>query len=232
MTGPACSYWLEQTESDVPVGNQWLSAGERSHLSGLLFAKRREDWRLGRWTAKRAVASCLNLPIDSGSLEDVEIRALPSGAPAVFLSERPANVNMSLSHRSGRAFCVVALTGSSVGCDLEVVEPREYSFVTDFFTANEQQLVERASPDQRPLLVTLVWSAKESALKVLKVGLRLDTAFLDVSCIESTSAHGQVARQDDAAIWSPLSVRSRSGQIFRGWWRCVNDMVRTVVFST
>ena len=55
-------HWLEQTEADLPAANDWLSAGERLRLDGMRFAKRHADWRLGRWTAKRALAAYLNLP--------------------------------------------------------------------------------------------------------------------------------------------------------------------------
>lgn len=55
-------YWLEHRAEDVPPMDDWLSAGETVSLNGFRFAKRRADWRLGRWTAKHAVASFLNLP--------------------------------------------------------------------------------------------------------------------------------------------------------------------------
>ena len=62
MNGPRQAYWLEQTEADVPAVNEWLSAEERARLADLRFHKRWTEWRLGRWTAKRAVAWWLNLP--------------------------------------------------------------------------------------------------------------------------------------------------------------------------
>ena len=37
----------------------WLSAAEIDQMTGLRFPKRRREWRLGRWTAKHAVAACL-----------------------------------------------------------------------------------------------------------------------------------------------------------------------------
>jgi 4'-phosphopantetheinyl transferase len=232
MTGPACSYWLEQAEGDVPAGDQWLSAGERSHLRSLRFVKRRRDWRLGRWTAKRALASCLALKGDRHSLEDIEIRALPSGAPEVHLFCQRANVSISLSHRAGLGLCVVSLSGASLGCDLELLELREDSFVTDFFTADEQQLVKRAPAYEQPLLATLIWSAKESALKALKVGLRLPTASLEVGFTAGLPGPGEYTGHEDREFWSPLSVRCRGGRVLHGWWRCANDVMRTVVFNT
>jgi len=218
------AYWIEQTESDVPSGNQWLSGQELSRLGELRFDKRRADWRLGRWTAKLAAASLLKLPLDIPFLVDIEIRAAPSGAPELFLFNQKSDVGLSLSHRGGRALCVVALSGPNPGCDLELVESRDPSFVTDFFTANEQKLLDRASPEKRATLTALLWSAKESALKSLHLGLRLDTTSLDVSPTDYRAA-------DSSNDWSSLSVRAASEGIFCGWWRCTNNMVRTVVFN-
>lgn len=231
MNRAAYTYWLEQTEADVPAGDHFLSARERTHVADLRFEKRRREWRLGRWTAKHAVVSCLKLPLDGQSLRDVEIRPSPTGAPELFLFNQKANVCVSISHRAGRALCVFGLSGRDLGCDLELIEPRDHSFVTDFFTTSEQRLVDRATADEQPMLATLVWSAKESALKALKVGLRIDTTSLDVSFTDSTTDLGQAARQDDRAAWHPLLLRHRGGQILRGWWRCANNVVRTVVFG-
>lgn len=231
MTGAMNAYWLEQTEADLPAGNEWLSAVELSCFAGLHFAKRRADWRLGRWTAKRALASCLNLPADVHSLEDIEIRAASSGAPEVFLLNRRASVTLSLSHRAGRALCVVGLSGAGLGCDLELIESRDPAFVADFFTANEQKLLDCAPADERPMLATLLWSAKESALKALHVGLRLDTASLDVSPVHAVPQPANDSHQDTCNGWFPLFVLGVCGQVLHGWWRCADNMVRTVAFG-
>lgn len=223
-------YWLEQKESDVPAENhenQWLSAGETRYLTAMRFPKRRTDWRLGRWTAKRALAARLHLPADLPALANIEIRTAPSGAPEAFLLNllKPrAPVTISLSHSAGAAICAVALSATSLGCDLEMVEPRIATFAADYFTANEQTLVEQTCVQERPLLVTLLWSAKESALKALNTGLRLDTNSVEVSLREALPL--QAAVPDD---WRPLHVRHSGGQIFSGWWRHANQMIRTVV---
>jgi 4'-phosphopantetheinyl transferase len=222
-----CAYWIEQTESDVPAGNHWLSPQELSRLAELRFEKRRADWSLGRWTAKCAVASFLKLPVNVQSLVDIEVRAATSGAPEVFLFKQKADVSISLSHRSRRALCVVGLSEQGLGCDLEQVESRDISFVADFFTANEQKFVDRAPVDRRPALTTLLWSAKESALKSLHVGLRLDTTSLEVSfdCL------GEHSFPRSSVRWSSLWVRTTGDRILPGWWHCNNNMVRTIVFN-
>jgi len=232
-------YWLEQTEADVPAGEQWLSAGEMLCLRGLRFAKRRTDWRLGRWTAKRALAACLNVPSDICDLANIEVRATPSGAPEVLLFDLSADVTISLSHRAGAAICAVARSKTSLGCDLEAIEPRSSAFVADYFTVKERALVARTSVAKQTLLVTLCWSAKESALKALRAGLRLDTNCMDVSLVDDAlEAPSEEGWQDSfstslpataTAGWRPLRVRYADAQVFHGWWLHSNRLVRTVV---
>jgi len=212
-------YWLEQTQDEVPPEDDWLSASEAACHHLLHFAKRRADWRLGRWTAKRAVASYLNLPARSLVLAKIDIRPTVSGAPEAFVDEKPGPVTISLSHREGRALCAVAQFGVDLGCDLEVIEPRSDAFLSDYFTAEEQALVARAPAADQTRLLTLLWSAKESTLKALHTGLRLDTRSVIVSPESSFDVNG----------WSPVQARYSDGRIFHGWWWHMDNIVRTVV---
>jgi 4'-phosphopantetheinyl transferase len=214
-------YWLEQREIDVPLSDDWLSDNERVRLGALRFAKRRADWRLGRWTAKRAVAAYLNLP-PSFALTEIEIRTAPSGAPQVFVAQRPAELSISLTHSSGTAACAVSASDSVLGCDLETIAPRSNAFINDYFTEQEQTFVANAPVIDRPCLVNLIWSAKESALKALQEGLRLDTRSVIVTLLNWNSRLGNG--------WYPLRVRAGGGQPFHGWYQCAShDLVRTLV---
>ena len=177
-------YWLEQTEADVPGDKEWLSARERVQLDALRFPKRRADWQLGRWTAKHAVAACLQLPADPPNLAKIEVCPGSSGAPETFLGNKWAPVTISLSHRAGRAVCAVTPFPGALGCDLEVIEPHSDAFIADYFATEEQALVARVVPAERLRLVTLLWSAKESALKALRAGLRLDTRSVIVTPVD------------------------------------------------
>jgi 4'-phosphopantetheinyl transferase len=216
-------YWLEQTEADVPVRRpesgceNWLSPGESIHLGRLRFPKRHADWRLGRWTAKRAVAQYLRMPKHDEALANLEIRAAPDGAPEVFQAGQPAPVVISLSHRAGLAACTVASAGTRLGCDLELVEPRSDAFAADYFTYDEQALLAQAPSADRSRLLALLWSAKESALKALRTGLRMDTRCLAVTL------------GDANGVWRPLQVRAESGRAFHGWWQTTGSVVRTLI---
>jgi len=227
-------YWLEQTEADVPANNDWLSAREAVCLNAMRFAKRRADWRLGRWTAKCALSVILDMPAYP-LFRKIEIRAAPSGAPEVLVDSQPAAVTISLSHRAGIAACAVAISSVKMGCDLEMIEPRSDAFVADYFTLEEQALFAHASAPERDRLLALLWSGKESALKALREGLRLDTrSVIVIPCAASFELNG----------WSELRVRYTGGrdaggrysgdrhsgdQVFHGWWQHADGIVRTVV---
>jgi 4'-phosphopantetheinyl transferase len=203
--------------------NDWLSAREADRLHGMCFAKRRSDWRLGRWTAKRAVAACLKLPGHSRAFASIEIRSAPCGAPEVVFGDKPAAVAISLSHRAGTAACAVSLSGAALGCDLEIVEPRSDAFLTDWFTAEEQALVAETPATDRFRLLALLWSGKESVLKALREGLRCDTR-----CVAITSVRA-LRPPERLDSWRPLEARCDEGRIFRGWWQQTGSLLRTVI---
>ncbi|MFN8563278.1 MAG: hypothetical protein U0703_17060 [Anaerolineae bacterium] len=60
---------LVQTFDDLPRHFGWLSGEEMARCSTLKNAKRRGDWLLGRWTAKRLVADV----IGTHSLSDIVV---------------------------------------------------------------------------------------------------------------------------------------------------------------
>ena len=230
-------FWLQQAERDVPVDDQWLTPDELNRLRGMGFPQRRRDWRLGRWTAKCAVASYLEWPSRHDIFTDIEVRTAPSGAPEVLIQGTPGPVVISLSHRVGVAICAVASTGAVLGCDLEKVEPRSQAFISDYFTAEEQSLLGTSPAADQHLLVALLWSAKESALKALGVGLRASTHSAvvtpdDVSpkknaldCLKHSSCGCCV----DDSPWQSLCVRCVEGGIFYGWWKHSGELLRTIV---
>jgi phosphopantetheinyl transferase len=219
------TYWLEQTQADLPAQDEWLSADEAVTVSRIRFAKRRGDWRLGRWTAKRAVAAYLDLTGDPHALREIEVRPAPSGAPELFLASGPAAVTISISHCAGIAVCAVAMSGAQLGCDLETIEPRGSIFVADYFTSEEQELIAGAPEQDRPWLATLLWSAKESTLKALHEGLRLDTRSVAVTIPNRTGHEPSLGLNR----WQPLQVRTAGGEIFHGWWQRGQQLVRTLV---
>jgi 4'-phosphopantetheinyl transferase len=208
--------WLQQTSADVPQHDDWLCPAERQRLSRLLIPKRRADWRLGRWTVKNAIASYLDLPRGTGTFSSIEVIPAQSGAPRVFIRNRAASVAISLSHCDGIGLCAVARNPVLLGCDVERVEPRSSVFVRDYFTQSEQEDIATHSDDEtRAAVITLIWSAKEAALKALEVGLRADTRSVIVSL------EGYVTREGS---WRSSTARV-ANRCFRNWWKQENQLV-------
>ena len=211
--------WLSQGMADVPVDDAWLSPRETAWVAGMRFPKRRSEFRLGRWTAKKALALYLGRGHSAEALRALEIDRAPDGAPAPLVDGRPADAYVTMTDRADQAVCLVGPPGPALGCDLELVEPRSEAFVSDFLTPAERRLVAGAEDgDARDLLANLVWCAKESALKVLRTGLRRDTRSVEVSLPGGPAVDG----------WSPLSVRASEGAVFPGWWRRFGAFVLTV----
>ena len=224
-------YWLEQTEAAVPSEEDWLGPDEILLLSSMRFAKRRADWRLGRWTTKQAVAAYLRLTGCTSDLAAIQILPAPSGAPRAWFKKQSAPLVISISHSSGRAICTVSSSGAALGCDLELIETRSECFVSDYFTTEERATISRVSPEQRAQLVTLLWSAKESALKMLGEGLRLDTRLLAVNLAEESQPVRVNAAPStlDNNEWQPLQVCYADRQIFDGWWQRSGYFIRTLI---
>jgi 4'-phosphopantetheinyl transferase len=195
--------WLTRSPADVPAGDTWLGERERVVLAGLQRPKRRADWRLGRWTAKAALAAMLG--------EDparIEVLAAADGAPEAWLDGAPAPVSISLSHRADRALAAVAAAPCVVGCDLELLEPRSPAFVRDWL-----------APEEHGIEPNLAWTAKEAAAKVRREGLRLD--------VRSAVTRLSAGPPDDG--WQPLTVEwTREGIETRGWWRVEDGYVMTL----
>jgi len=210
--------WLSQGEALVPNDDlSWLSATEQQRLAGMTYTKRRAEYLLGRWTAKLAVAAVEGLPIAPPSLATLEVRPAADGAPLAWKSGQALPRRVSLTDRAGWAVCGVSPSGLEVGCDLELVEHRSPGFVADYFTPAERTLAHAAPSEREWQRVTnLIWSAKESALKVLRTGLRRDTRSVEVTPAEGCG--------DD---WAPLTVRSAEGSTFYGWWRLYGAFILT-----
>lgn len=196
-----------------------MGPAELEHLASLVIDKRRQDWLLGRWTAKQALfmASVLEQPgIDHPG--QLEVLPTATGSPAVWISGVPVPLSLSLSHRAGSAFCCLR-SGGPVGCDLELVEPRSAAFVEDYFTTAERALIAEARSEGATVTANGLWSAKESVLKLLEVGLTIDARRLEV----------QGAPGAPASNWQQFAVlQTETSRTFPGWWCRRGDWILTV----
>lgn len=210
-------HWLIDTDTAHPQlaagipPDGLLSPGEYTRFLALRTVKRRQDWLLGRWTAKHLIQQVIDpsLPLDS-----IAIANRPSGV--AYLPGYPA-LHLSISHSSGWAFCAVA--DHPIGVDVERIEPRIPEFAVDYFTFDECVLVEQC--DQPDTLITAIWSAKEAGLKTLGLGLRADTRSL--VCV------GTMPNTDWTNFQLIPDAHYLNADPLYGWWRVMDSFVLTLV---
>ena len=206
--------WWSAGLADLPSDDAWIDSTEADRFAAMRFRKRRDEAMLARWTAKSTVARSMDMPTDPASLSSITVRNASDGAPEVFISDSQPGVIIAMTDRADWAVAAVRRGEERIGCDLELTEPRSDAFVRDYFTPSEQATV--ASTSQPDLVANLIWSAKESALKVLRTGLRRDTRTVEVEF--EPGSHG----------WNPLMVSSAEGKQMPGWWARYGEFILTM----
>jgi 4'-phosphopantetheinyl transferase len=219
-------YWMLVDSHKTPLeAPEVLSPSELLKFSAFRFPKRRNEWLLGRWTAKALVHS---IPAyHHYSLHQIEIRNTPEGAPYIQLPGRATLAEcLTISHSEHFAMCALA-TGLElqVGADLEKIEPRTETFILDYFTPAEKQLVDMYPAETRAVVVTLIWSTKESMMKALGVGLRWDTRMVEVHGMD-----GILHASGGHSIWQKIQVgeQKASKRAWAAWWQRQDPFILTL----
>lgn len=212
--------WGDLTVSDWV----WLSPAEKELLAGMRFPKRRREWLCGRWTAKQLLLRCS--PWLAGKpLTVISIENHMHGNPVVFVEGQTLPGCLSLSHRDNQAAAAyLADEDMFVGIDLERIEERHPAFLQDYFTIKEIEWVTAAPSHEQPLRTTLIWSAKEAALKSMRLGLAVDTRTVEVHPSGDELLHG----------WQNLNFHSNlpeEGYQLHGWWQQREHFIITIVVN-
>lgn len=216
----------------VPIEDDWLTAREQVILRSFRREARRRAWRAGRYAAKQLLG---------GPPLELEVLADDEGAPRVFRGGKPCPGTIALSHREGWAAAAGAEDRAELGVDVEWVEPRTDRFVRDFFTRREAEAHAGLAPPSRDRFAALVWSAKESALKCARTGLRRDTRTVEVQLGRGGDLLGALASSDGGEVegtpapgdWRPLTVRDHTRAVdLAGGWSRKGRLILTLLAPT
>ncbi|ROH87811.1 acyltransferase domain-containing protein [Stagnimonas aquatica] len=160
------------------TAHQVLSAAERGRWYALpAQGPRREEWLMGRLSAKDAVRDWVRL---RHGLElapaDIEIASLDSGRPVVRCAALQGRLPpaISLAHSRRWACAVASDPGVSLGLDYQRIEPlRTEDLIHGAFAASEQHwLSAPAGGPERARQAVALWCAKEAAAKAAGTGLQ------------------------------------------------------------
>jgi 4'-phosphopantetheinyl transferase len=198
---------------------------EQRRLAELKLSKRRNEWLLGRWTAKHLLQACLERDLNVHlPLSAIGIYNDAHGAPVAMVDCGCQIVEwaISISHSHTCGFAT-ALPDATIGlgADIEQIEPRDWRFVEDYFMQDEIERVCTAPIEQRDKLIAAIWSAKEAALKALRLGLTIDTR--RVHC-----AIDPCIRSDRDWLEFNITCAWKGTETLRGWWRSWGEYVLTV----
>ncbi|MCL4262263.1 MAG: 4'-phosphopantetheinyl transferase superfamily protein [Anaerolineae bacterium] len=219
-------HWLTQILDEIPA-EDYLTDVEIARFQELKTEKRRADWLLGRWTAKRLLQTVLwekdgvTLPLDM-----ITITNNPDGDPDYRLPITDHRFSISISHAHGRAFvAAVEKDHAPIGADMELIQPRPAGFAEEYFTLAEIALGYGLVGSERAVWETAVWSAKEAVLKALHLGLSVDTRA--ISCLIEPV-------ERPPTWWTPFAIRFDQTRLpkpappLTGWWRVEDDFVLAI----
>ncbi len=210
----------------------FLSQKEMDRLKNLKLEKRRKDWLLGRYAIKSLIQEYLSLSHHQKiSLNSIEIDNYEDGAPFYRLigmrdfQEKLSYISISHSHET--ALC--AISDFAIGIDLEFVETRSDAFIRDFFSEEELYFIGSVDISLKHILANLIWSAKESILKVFHLGLTVDTRY--VTCIpdENNPAEEVIYEFEiklDDKIHTKIENHLKQKSL-KGYWQVKNGFVYT-----
>ena len=229
-------HWLMQsTENNeefmqVVASRVLLNHVEAAKFGWLSSTKRRQDWLIGRYTAKKLIQTLITKRHGRQvRLNQIVVGNHDSGEPYAICTAEEANcpLAISISHSHSHAFCTAVPNAEvALGADLEYAEPRSAAFVADYFTAEEQTLVRESPEGLQDMLVNGIWSAKEATLKALHKGLSVDTRCVSCSLI---------ATEEPFEEWVPFEITIDSQRYtepypqLHGWWRVSGSFVMTMV---
>ncbi|MER2600277.1 MAG: 4'-phosphopantetheinyl transferase superfamily protein [Caldilineales bacterium] len=93
-------HWLLQRDADGMPTAGWLSTTEQARLALFRSEKRRQEWLLGRWTAKRLVQGYLHQETGQPPpLDALVIVRDPGGAPAVLFDRDATPMDLPAAAR-------------------------------------------------------------------------------------------------------------------------------------
>lgn len=151
-----------------------LHPNELSYFKTLQFERRQLSYLIGRYAGKQALSLFLNesdytkIEIASGIFDQPVVRHLSVDTP-----------ELSLSHCQDLAVAIAFPSGHPLAVDVEKTDQNKIDVIRSQLTSNEINLAQ-TSPLGEIIACTLIWTIKEALSKVLKCGLMIPFAILEI----------------------------------------------------
>ncbi len=158
----ACLSFCYFVGGEIP---SFFHSQEKRYYDGLKFEKRRKDYSLGRYVAKRSVG----LFSGEKDLSRIEIKNGVFNQPIVKYGNEQ-NLQVSISHCEHMGAAVAFQEDHPMGIDIERISSKTAKIIESQIDEDEKELIRNRerTPD---FMLILLWTSKESLSKVLKTGL-------------------------------------------------------------
>jgi phosphopantetheine--protein transferase-like protein len=209
-------------ESDYPmILDKYFSLEEQAEYSRFKVIKRQFEWISSRIISKKMIRQILKR--EKINFTDIRIQKEETGQPYIYITgQGRLEGKFSLSHSNGYVFCGYSLSKELMfGLDLEKIEARSLEFVQDYFSSKEIERYQVLDGKDKDEYTTMVWSAKESVLKTLGLGLSIDTRKVEIIPLEDSSR---------LTGWNSCSVKLENimNLTMNVYWQNVDGFIRTI----
>lgn len=170
--GITFSLYGSEESSLINEARHYLHPYEWNQYEKYHHAKRKNSFLAGRISAKKAVGFYTGInPIS------FYIKNGIFNQPEIFdLNHSPAGV--SISHTDELSFSVAFDICCSLGVDIEQIADPAAGYIYEYLTENEKIISHSFHP-------VILWAAKESLSKALKVGLTSEFTIYEIQSIQS-----------------------------------------------
>jgi 4'-phosphopantetheinyl transferase len=139
---------------------------------------RKVSFLLGRYCAKKAIASLYNIQ----SLNQIHIDSGIFNQPVIKSPNIP-NMRVSISHDGVSAVALAFPEEHPMGIDIERIDEGKSSEISSYLTTHEKTLYQGLNNSETEI-DTIMWTAKESLSKALKTGLTTGLEILELESLE------------------------------------------------
>jgi phosphopantetheine--protein transferase-like protein len=201
--------------------NKYFSLEEQGEYSRFKVVKRQFEWISSRIISKNMIHQILKG--EKLYFPDIRIQKEETGQPYIYITgQGRLEGKFSLSHSNGYVFCGYSPSKELMfGLDLEKIEEHSLAFIQDYFTPQEIELYNSLDGNDKKEYTTCVWSAKESVLKTLGIGLSIDTRKVEI-----------IPSDDSSRLtgWNFCSVKleNKVNFIMSVYWQKIDGFIRTI----
>jgi 4'-phosphopantetheinyl transferase len=201
--------------------DKYFSLEEQAEYYRFKVIKRQFEWISSRIISKKLIHHIFE--IENLNLTNIRIQKEETGQPYIYITgQGRLEGKFSLSHSNGYVFCGYSPSKELIfGLDLEKIEARSLEFVQDYFTPREIERYQILDGNGKEEYTTMVWSAKESVLKTLGLGLSIDTRKVEIFPSEVSSK---------LTGWNSCIVKleNKMNLNMKVYWQDIDGFIRTI----